>query len=197
MSAPAAGPGGFGRLVGETFRNPAAVARELLDMRLGRNVLWPGIALVAILNALIAGLPSGGNIQPFAEGIAIRPFTFAIIVGAALTIFVFALAYGGRAFNGQGDFTGALTVVLWTEVISVVLGAAQLVIGLVLTPLLAFTAIAALILQFWIMLHFINELHRFGSLMKSFLLVVGLGIAILIGATIMFTAIELLMGTRP
>ncbi|WP_373352972.1 Yip1 family protein [Pseudoroseicyclus sp. CXY001] len=200
MSLPSGGSGpaggaGLARLIGESFRDPAGVARELLDMRLTRQVLWPGIALVAILNALVAGIPAGGTIQPIAEGmVALSPITFAFIVGAALVIFVFALHYGGRAIGGEGDFTGALTTVLWTEVMSVVLGLGQLVLALVIPPVLIFTAIAAIILQFWIMLHFINETHRFGSLMKSFMLIVGLGFAILIGGTVVISAISILLG---
>ncbi|MGZ9809656.1 Yip1 family protein [Pseudoroseicyclus sp. H15] len=194
MTSSPNGSNPFLRLIAESFRDPSSAARELLDMRLSRAVLWPGIILIAVVTALLAGLPTLGTIQLAPGMVALQPFGFAIIAAIGLVAFVVVLDFGGRALGGQGDFTGAMTVVLWIQVLSTVLGLAQLLLAVIFPPILVVTAFAVLILEVWISVHFVNELHRFGSLMKSFLMLIGFGLALIVTAAILLAGLELLLG---
>ena len=157
------------KFVGQTFRDPAGVAGQIVQLRLPQLVGWLGLAIVTILSVmaisierLIPGRPEmlsnvGGN-----------PFIDTVFLGGMTAIFICVLFYGGRVMGGSGSFGSTLLIMTWFQTIVLVLVVVQL-IAVVVTPSVA--AIISLVgfgLQLWCLIHFLNVLHGFDSLGKAF-----------------------------
>ncbi|SNR41391.1 YIP1 family protein [Puniceibacterium sediminis] len=174
---------------------PRDVARQLISLRLGQEALLLAFALVVVLNALLFGLtvlatPTSGASQSLLSS----PLFFMILLGGALAITIVALTWVGRMLGGAGRIEDIAVLLIWMQALRVLVQIAMLV----LLPLsMAFSAIlvlAASVAGVWMLVHFIDEAHGFGNLLRALLVLIlavtgtALGLALfmsLIGATTM------------
>lgn len=172
---------------------PRDVARLLLSLRLSREALLLGFSLVVVLNALLFGITVLATPNTGAPAsILNNPLVFMGLLGSALAMTIVALTWVGRAMGGVGRIEDIAVLLIWMQALRVLVQIAMLVllpISMAFSTLLVFAASVAGV---WMLVHFIDEAHGFGSLLRALLVllfgVVGtaLGLALfmsLIGAT--------------
>ena len=181
-----------------TVTDPRAAARRVIGIGagLGTDVLWLALVLLTALSTLLSHLvlvtvpvPDGAE----AAGMfGIGPIAMAGLQLALMAGFVLAVAAIGRRAGGNGDLTGALSIILWLEVLALGLQAAQVVL-LAFGPGLADMIGLAGVILFWTLLSFfVAELHGFRSVGRVFL---GIALTVLIAA-FAISLLLLLMGVQ-
>ena len=159
-------------LVLQSFRDPSTAAHRLLALRLDPAILWLGLVLVSVLNALLffalqMAMPGPGHMG----GMGMGPVAYAGTTAAALSACVLGLTYVGRALGGQGDIGAMLLVVSWLQFVGLVMQVVLVVVGLALPMLAMGLTIGFLFISLWITLHFLSVGHGFSSLLRAFAVV--------------------------
>lgn len=167
-----------------TFSDPKAGARAVLEAGVPPAAYWLIAALVVVLSALFVGLnqllvpvDAPGATGPMLPGVS------ALFIGGNLVVLIFAVHWVGRAFGGEGSLGDSILLMSWLQAVLLVL---QLIIGFltVFAPFLGGLAfVAAMAYTLWLLVNFIDVIHRFGSLGKSamMLLLAIVGIALGLG----------------
>ena len=182
-------------LTAQTLRDPRGAARALLALRLNTSVLWPALALIAVLNAGLHGftlliLPS----PQMLPGVLGSPLLFALFLAGGMVISTFLLTWIGQALGGKAQLDEILVLVVWVQMLRLALQAVVVLLYFVLPGLADLAAIVAGIFGLWIMINFMDEAQGFGSIGKSILVLVlatlgvGFGLSVfllLLGATAM------------
>ena len=173
------------RLLLDTIRDPAEVARILLRLELKGDILWMALGLVVTLSVLVAavlGMAVPASEELSEPPIALTPFMYAMILGGSLIIMVFALHFTGLMLGGQARFEDTLTLVVWLQFLLLALQVAQTATFLLMPPLAGMATIAAIAIVLWVLVNFINEGQRFGSLGRaaatSVLAILGMGLGL-------------------
>lgn len=190
MTGDAITPGWIVAMLALTLRAPARAAERLLMLRLPRGIVIEVLVLVTALSALVAGvLPGqvpesgGGAAGPM---ITLAPLIYAALLGASLMLMGLGLQIVGKALGGSGSLDGALTLVVWMEVLALTLRVVQMAAGLIAPPVGVMVSIVGLIVLLWTLLNFINVLHGFRSIGRSFLALllavagISLGLAVIL-----------------
>ncbi len=165
-------------LVLVTVTSPAGAARRLIDMRLGRDVLMLAFSLAVILNTLVQSAANFGlpMISPDVQFVA-EPMSRTLVVSiGAIMISVLTFLLIGRLIGGTGSFNEVMTLVVWLQVLQIVAQAIILLLAIALPILYLPCSVALLVLSLYITLHFLNEVHQFQSLGKSFLVMLISGV---------------------
>lgn len=179
------------RFFGDTVREPAAAAERIKGMRAPHDVGWSVLGLSTIFIVLLLHLErmlpgSTGQLGGFGGS----PFLDAVVLGAMSAVMVFVFYTAGRSLGGTGSFGATLALMAWFQCVVLILVVAQVVVGLLVPALLGIFALFSFVLQIYVLLHFMNVLHGYGSLAKAagllLVSVVGLGfglalIVVLIG----------------
>lgn len=163
-----------GALIGQSIRDPAGVARWLMGLGFSRGTLYSMVALVTVLSVLLLEL--GLYLSPAqTEILRATPFTLCIILGASLLMMVFALQLTGRMLGGKGRFGSALLLVVWWQAMALIIQVVQTIAMLILPPVAGLITLAGLVWLVFALLHLVNVLHGFDSLLKA-LATVAIGI---------------------
>jgi hypothetical protein len=178
-----------------SLKAPEAAARFLIGLNLPRNILWQLFVLVTILSVLIVVVTQGPAPEPV-QGEpaipAISPMAYTVILGAALVLFAAALQFAGQILGGAGTFEAAMIIVIWTEAVSTVLRILQATILLVIPGSAGLLTILGVGLMIWVLVNFVNALHRFDHLGKALLTIViatfGIGLALSLVLAVIGTA---------
>ncbi|WP_291726815.1 YIP1 family protein [Leisingera sp. F5] len=151
-----------------TVKSPRDAAQQILAQDWPREALWTGFLLSVVLNTcvytlqqVLFPLPPEVLIPRFAPGAY-----FAVILLLQIS-FIAMLSTTGRWLGGQGNLAALLALVTWLQLLQAGLNAAVVAMLLVLPALAALLNIAANIMVFFILLHFVNTAHRFGSVWRS------------------------------
>lgn len=154
----------------QTVINPAVVARQLLDIRLGREVLWLAFFLAVVLSCLVQVgrlqfLPlQEGELAPVSESVGL----YLIRSAALLLLSILAFLFAGRLLGGVATFDGIMTLIVWLQYLQIVAMLITLVLAMVLPFLMLMFSLATFVLSLYVTLHFLDEAHKFGSLWKAF-----------------------------
>ncbi len=169
----------------QTIPEPRKVAREILSLGFPRGVLWQAFALFAVLST---GLGVAATIlfptpPELAGTLMADPLRVGMIETSGLVLTVFLIYWEGRAFGGRGRFEQALLTVIWLQYISVMIQLAVLVLALFAPGLAVLLNIFGVGVSFWILSHFIAEMHGFRSAGLVFAMIVLniLGLAVAMG----------------
>ena len=171
------------RLVGLarlTLQDPRQAARDLLAEGVPMRARTGGLLLVAILTALMANLQFGAgalSLDPFSAFMLASPIRTAVVQWGFLALSVLLIHRVGRAFGGQGSFADALLIVVWLQVLMLGFQVLQLVVAPILPGLAGVIALVCFVVYFWLMTHFIAELHGFTSRGLVFLGIMLTGLA--------------------
>ncbi|MGH1413092.1 MAG: YIP1 family protein [Pelagimonas sp.] len=153
-------------LVLRSITEPRLVARWLLGLKLSREALLICFALVVVLNTLLFGVAVLMDPAPLPWFLA-QPSVYGILQAGSLVATIFAFLWGGRLFSGTAQVADIAILVIWMQTLRVLVQ----VVLLVLMPVSAFIGGLAVslssVIGFWILLHFIDEAHGFGSLLKA------------------------------
>lgn len=176
-----------------TVQNPRAGARALLAMQLPMSVRWLAFGLVVAGSSLMTVLairlsPAGSD--PAVAQVLSQPIALAVMQGVVMLVFAQLMARVGQLAGGKGGFADALLLLTWVQVILMLLQIAQIVLELALPSLADLLGLLGLGLMFWLVTHFVAELHGFTSLGAVFagvivtLLVAGFVVTMLLVALV-------------
>ncbi len=153
-------------LVLRSLTEPRLVARWLLGLRLSKEALLTCFALVVVLNTLLFGVAVLLDPTPLPWFLA-KPSVYGVLQAGSLLATVLAFLWGGRLFGGSARLADIAVLVIWLQALRALV---QLVL-LILMPASAFLGGLAVsltsVIGFWILLHFLDEAHGFGSLLKA------------------------------
>ncbi|WP_235917186.1 Yip1 family protein [Maritimibacter harenae] len=164
----------FGYLFGmalQTIAEPRKIARELFALDLPRAVLWQLLILLLVFGAMI-GVGSSMIFPPAPElqgTVFAMPMAVALAESAVAVITVLLIYWLGRAAGGTGRFEDGLMTVIWLNFVLLIVQSGVLILSLFAPGLAALLWMAGGLAGFWIMSHFIAELHGFASAMRVFL----------------------------
>ena len=188
----AAEPLSLSALFAQTFRDPARVGAMLHALRFDRGTLWSMLLVVSIISAMAVLYSVHFEPTEVTEQMrTIGPFAMTAVTFASLTILVFALYFTAQMMGGTARFPGTLLVVIWWQAVSMALQAGIMALDLLVPPLAALAGLAAFFLTFYWLVHFMNEINGFGSLMKAFGVIVLAFVGMLVG---LFFILSLIMG---
>jgi len=167
-------------LVMLSLREPRAAARHLLDLGLGRDVLWTALALVVTLSAISFYLtnvtltqevmptpePPGGGLGPmFVQRMS--PAIVTLMFFGNMVLLVFGLYWTGKVLGGVASLPDMILVLSWVQFLMLVLQVAQTVLMLLAPLVAALFTFAALIYLMWVFLVFLAEAEGFSNLPRA------------------------------
>lgn len=180
----------FRALVGETVRTPRAAAQRLLNLYPPRDMIWTLFWLVVVMSVffqVLAGMvivpPPGSDI----ELPPVRPIALAADATILNALLILGLWKGGEAWGGKGSLEQTATLYLYLQALGFAILIGVLALIFVLPPLAWFVTFFVGIWAIWVNLSFIDELHGYGSLAKSFALFLAVWVGILLVQTFIFT----------
>ncbi len=157
----------FVDLVRQTIRDPQGAARRLMAMDPPMEARWIGLVLVTVCALLLTKLSliamTSGAEHPFFAMLA-HPWIGIPVQAGSLVVMSAGIAVGGRVFGGQGNFADALLLVVWLQVMLTLLQAVQFFALILVPPLGALIAFAAIGAFLWLLVHFTAALHGFTNL---------------------------------
>lgn len=178
---------------------PRDAAAEVIGWQLPRAALMPLAGLISVLASILLVLQeqiSGPMVVRMADGslqeFPISPVILALIGYAAILGGAWAIGAFGRAIGGRGGFEASLALGIYLQAILLGLQALVLFFLLLVPPVAALVGIASIVIRIWLTLQFIDVLHGFGSLVKSFFL----AIAVLTAVGLAMMLVLTLSGVR-
>ncbi|WP_420587090.1 Yip1 family protein [Ruegeria sp.] len=160
----------FGNLAVQTVTNPADTARYLLSVRPKREVLWLAFFLAVVLRCLLQVLMSqilpgpAGSTASGPDSIALSLVWFAgIMLFSIVAFFLF-----GRLLRGVASFDDVFALMIWVQFLQIAVLLPTIILAAIVPALFLMIALATAVLSFYVTLHFLNEAHKFGTLWKSF-----------------------------
>lgn len=153
-----------------TLTDPAQAARHLLALRPGREVLWLAFFLAVVLNGLVqVGID---QLVPVPEGVPVPPpdpVVMNLFLSAGTMLMgIVAFFLIGRFLGGVAQFVDIMILSVWLQFLQTAALTVTLLVSLVVPFLMALFLLATVIVSLYVTLHFINEAHKFGSILKSF-----------------------------
>lgn len=184
------------RLCWQGLTTPREGANAVLALGVPRAALLPLAGLVAVAVAMLMTV-QGAMLGPaeIAVGddrvapIRVEPLFLAFVVFVFVVGYAWALAALGRRMGGTGTFEESLVLGIFLQMIMVGFQVAELAALVVLPPLAGLVAVAGFFIGLWLNLQFVDVLHGFGSLLKSFLLMLAVSAAIAVGLMLVVTLI--------
>ena len=168
-----------------SVKDPKQAAVILMGLRLEPGILWNALLLVALVNTFlfVFSVEFLGLQSPYPVFFSAPFINFAIMV-AGLALMVFSLVFTGRIMGGKGSFHDVLVLVIWVQIIQAIIQIAAY-IALLIVPLLAnILTMAGGLIGLYMLVHFVNESHKFNSLGKSAVVLVGALLGVVIGLSI-------------
>ncbi|CAD0185617.1 Yip1 domain protein [Ruegeria sp. THAF57] len=153
-----------------TVTNPAEAARRLLSLRPGREVLWLAFFLAVVLNGLVQVGIDQLIVVPQGQGVVeAEPVLLNLLRSAgAMLLSIAAFLFIGKFMGGTASFEDIMILSVWLQFLQIVALTVTLLVSLVVPFFMVMLMLATAILSLYVTLHFLNEAHKFGSLLKSF-----------------------------
>ena len=157
-------------LAGRTVSQPREVATAVLSFGADRRTLWMALGLVVAVGVLLGEAVQAVMPPPpeDVEVVYIPPLLFAAVLYAFTAAFAWLLAELGRRLGGPGRFDEALALIVFLQFALLLAEVVQILLVFVAPPLAAFWFLGILVLAFWVNIQFVDVLHGYGSLLKSF-----------------------------
>ena len=154
-------------LIGQTIQAPSQAAKFILSLPLSNEVAWTGFALVQVLSAMVSIVQSllfalMGSTAVFYSAVE---YLAANVVIQLLT--VAALTGVGRWLGGIGSYVKMLIAITWVGFIQTLLGACVVFVAFLLPRLSDFLSLIVLLGAFYLLVHFIQEVHQFDSIWRA------------------------------
>ncbi|MGJ8583201.1 MAG: Yip1 family protein [Marinosulfonomonas sp.] len=173
-----------------TLRNPRAGARHVMAVTMERQDRWLVLALMVILNTIIAEifllLMGAQDAAMFPIPALNSPLVLSFVQVGAMFLLAIGIDVVGRRFKGTGTLDQAILLIAWLQFIMICIQVVQLVIFAVAPPIGALVSLISLIIMAWLLTVFVAELHGFQSLGVVFLCIIAgiftfsIGVAILL-----------------
>lgn len=161
----------LGDLVVATIKDPATMARNLIQMDVGREVGWMMLGLSVVLNVMMVGmgaLVAPEMFQTMLPGVIVTPITFGLIIGSLLVISIFAIYFTGQILGGEARFEDIVVLNGWLNLVMTLLFAVQLVVTLAIPVLGLMINGLRFVISVRCYLHFTKVIFKFNSIGKAF-----------------------------
>ena len=177
----------------ETVLSPRSAAEKIVSLRLPSDVVWTGLALVVILNAIIYAVTSMVSLSfldadtiEFLLGdplfrasllMASQPWLYALLLVAAITISAMVLVWIGQMMGGQARLADLLPLIVWLQGLRAIAQVFVLVLVVLLPGLADMVSLLIGLYGLWILVNFVDVAQGWRSLGKSFvtMLIAGFG----------------------
>lgn len=165
-------------LIRETVVTPQLAVHKIIGMKIPRQTLWLGLALLTILNTIlytISGLlypPIDPSAQAFFNPIVDTPLMFAGFMFVILALVVKLLSSIGASMGGKAQFDDLLVLITWMQVLRLIVGLITLVFASIAPGLISLLALAAGAWGVYIHIVFIDEAHALHSRVKAGIMMV-------------------------
>ncbi len=158
----------------QTVPEPRKVARDVFAFAAPRRALWQILALLLVAMTFLAVISSIlFPVDPAELGAAFgddevapvfaNPMATGVVQAMSAVLTVWAIYWFGRAAGGTGRFEQALLTVIWLHFVLLILQLAILTIGLFAPGLALLLTVLSFVLTFWLLSHFVAEMHGFRS----------------------------------
>lgn len=149
----------------QTVPEPRKIAREVQALRYPRVVLWQVLALLLVAATFLDVIASIlFPIDPATMGTLLAdPLLTGIAQASFSVLTVFGIYWIGRALGGTGSFDAALLTIIWLQFVLLIVELGVLFLGTFAPGLALVLWLGGLIMTFWILSHFIAEMHGFRS----------------------------------
>ena len=176
----------------QTVPEPRKVARDLFALAYPRPVLWQVLALILVGSAFMGVISSIlFPVAPEMMGpLFASPWILAVSEALASVLTVFAIYGIGRAAGGKGRFEDALLTVIWLQFVLLIVEIGVLFLGVFAPTMAMLLWLMGGVMGFWILTHFITEMHEFRSAGMVF---VGIILAIF-GMVIVLSVVLAMLG---
>ncbi|GGD31822.1 YIP1 family protein [Sinisalibacter lacisalsi] len=149
----------------QTVPEPRKVARDVQNLDLSRAVLWQILALILVVTTILGVIASvlfPTDPEAFG-GLFANPLVTGIAQASISVLTVFGIYWVGRMAGGTGSFDQAMLTVIWLHFVLLNIEIGILVLGLFAPGLAMLLWVIGLVLTFWILSHFIAEMHGFNN----------------------------------
>lgn len=152
-------------LAQRAISEPREAASDLLRLGVPSEVIVPGLVLVVLLSVIVNSVAE--LVAPTAMA-TIPPFLLAVFFGIVFAGFSIAIWQIGRLLGGTGTLRDSLLLTAFLQGIVLVAQLVQLMLLLALPVIAGLFSVAVFLLGIWLNLNFIDALHGFRSLGRSF-----------------------------
>ncbi len=175
----------------QTIPEPRKIAVEIQALRYPRVALWQLFALFMVLSTGIGVMASIlFPVDPSMAGpLLSNPILMGIIESSVLVITVFIIYWAGQVFEGTGRFDQALLTVLWLQFVILFVQLAVLILAIFAPGMALMMNVFGVGLTFWILSHFITEMHGFRSAGMVFAMILLTILGLILGLTMIMTVI--------
>ena len=182
----------------QTVPQPRKVARDLFAFENApRAVLWQALALVMVASAWLKVL--GGILFPADPALVGPLLSDPILMGfteaSVAVLTAFAIYWVGRAVGGTGSFGGAIITVTWLQFVLLIVELGVLFLSTFAPGLAVVLWGLGIIMSFWILTHFIAELHHFNNTGMVFVAILLTLFSVIVVMSVLLALIGL--GTLP
>lgn len=176
----------------QSITQPRQVARWLIDLRLSREALVTGFALVVVINSLLFGVIVLFEPEP-QSWFQARPAVFGGLQALSVFATILSLFLGGRVIGGRAAIEDIAVLVIWMQVLQAAAQAVVLALLIFSTVLADFFSLLTSVVGVWITVSFVDEAHGFSNLLKS----LGAIIIGLFGMAVVLSILLILLGIDP
>lgn len=152
-------------LARQAIAEPRAASESVLRLGVPSEAVWPGLGLIIVVSVIVNALAE--LMAPTTMG-TVAPFTLMFFFAGVFIGFSVAIWQIGRIMGGRGTLQNALLLTAFLQGIVLVAQVVQLLL-LILMPVIAgLFSIVVFVLGIWLNVNFIDSLHGFQSLGRSF-----------------------------
>ncbi len=178
-----------------SLRDPASAARTLMNMGFQTGMLWNALVLVAVGNTLLYSL--SGVLMPSPTplpDVFSMPLIYFAIVAGGLALTALSIHWVGGVMAGKASLADILVLIVWLQFLRLVVQVAVLV-GMFVMPLVsALLIFAAALMGVYLLVHFVDQAHRFKSTGKAAVVLILSLVAIVVGLSLVLTLVGGLFG---
>ncbi|MEZ5675405.1 MAG: YIP1 family protein [Thalassovita sp.] len=169
----------------ETLTAPRVAAARILDLRLGMDVIWTLLALVAVVNTIfyslsitqfevVSGIATGMNL----------PLLYLGMLAGSMVLGALVLRWVGQMFGGRASFPDLMVLVIWLQALRAAAQALLLLVMMVSPGLANLAAIGLGLFGLWLLANFLDVAQGWNSLGKSFAVLVITGLGFVFGLSL-------------
>ncbi len=190
----------FGMVL-QTVPEPRKVAREIQALQFRRVDLWLALALLLVATTFLGVIASIlFPVDPETMGpLFSDPILMGIAQASVAVLMVFGIYWVGRMVGGTGTFDQALLTVIWLHFVLWIIELGVVFLGVFAPGMALLLWIMGMVMTFWILSHFIAEMHGFNNagmvfvgivltllavvvVFSIFLAIIGIGVPVETGA---------------
>lgn len=170
----------------QTITKPAEAARAILSRDWPREALWSGLFLGLVLNTLFYALQKVlFPVPDTAQMIRMSSSAYLAMNLAIQLALIGGITVAGRFLSGNGRADQVMALMVWLLLLQAAAHAVMLLLILAAPVLAVLMNLVIVVAGFFIMLHFVNEVHGLGSLFKAFAVVLMAGVLVVAALTVL------------